>query len=81
LAAFITWNKGLDLQQVGNLTLDTRQQFKDLVSKIKADIEQALPPYMIPALFIPVQTLPLTTPASSIASHSVISVPNILMNF
>lgn len=61
LVAFITWDKGIDLQQVGSLTPDARQQFKDLVSTIKTDIEQALPSYMIPSLFIPVQTLPMTT--------------------
>ncbi|GIJ84908.1 nonribosomal peptide synthase [Aspergillus pseudoviridinutans] len=61
LAAFITWGQGIDLQKVQNLTHDARQQFEELVAQIKAEIEQALPPYMIPGLFIPVQTLPLTT--------------------
>ncbi|CAG8327518.1 unnamed protein product [Penicillium salamii] len=61
LAAFISWDKGLDPQDVKALTSDARQQFKDLVSKTKAIIEQSLPPYMIPSLFIPVQALPLTT--------------------
>ncbi|CAG8038857.1 unnamed protein product [Penicillium olsonii] len=60
LAAFITWDQGLDLQNVATLTPNARRQFKDLVSDIRIPIEKALPVYMMPSLFIPVQTLPLT---------------------
>jgi amino acid adenylation domain-containing protein len=68
LGVFITWTGGLDISldesAVPNGTgpdLDTRNRFNELVSHIQANIANTLPLYMVPGLYIPAQTLPLST--------------------
>lgn len=67
LGAFITCAEGLDLdlQQVavstpGGVNLDARKRFSAMVPPIQTQMNRTLAPYMMPGLFIPIQTLPLT---------------------
>nr|QUF61542.1 NRPS [Pyrenophora dematioidea] len=68
LGAFITWTGGLEISLDQSAVpnglgpdLDARSHFNELVSRIQANIDRTLPPYMMPGLYIPVQKLPLST--------------------